>query len=460
MTALDYIEGLYSGNVSRLESAVYPDLTRATPRDYIQTGRTALVNSTYSGLIELTRARQAALDDTARHIKISFIALDEDVAVVKVISANFTDYLQTAKIDGHWKIVNALYTSGSNTPPRLKNFSSEKEESAVLQTAVEYLNGIIGTDARRLEIALDPEFSKITLANNGAAGKTSFRRQRYDVMIENALARLGKLDEVYRDYDASLLDITDGLAVVRCELNSTREYALMFKSGSQWKMFASLTNGKSAFTLAQAMTVIAGNPMPDFTLPVYGGGQYSLSKYLGKNVLLMFPRGWVGNSWCAYCPYQYLELEQLETDSAIQEKNNLNIAFVLPYSSEKIKDWMDKFPEALQSIENNKHPQPPPAPGSVQADYSVWVQKNFPKTFDIKQDSKHTLIPVLADEHRTLSKQLKIFTHFWDGVSSEQNMSSVFIIDKKGILRFKYIGQMTEDRPSVEFLLNFIKDMK
>jgi alkyl hydroperoxide reductase subunit AhpC len=70
------------------------------------------------------------------------------------------------------------------------------------------------------------------------------------------------------------------------------------------------------------------------------------------------------------------------------------------------------------------------------------------------------VIPVLVDEHRTLSRQVKIFTNFWDGISSEQNMASVFIIDKDGILKFKYISQMTEDRPSVGYFLDFIKKMK
>ncbi len=45
-------------------------------------------------------------------------------------------------------------------------------------------------------------------------------------------------------------------------------------------------------------------------------------------------------------------------------------------------------------------------------------------------------------------------------ISAEQNMASVFIIDKNGVLRFKYIGQMTEDRPSIEFLMDYIQKMK
>jgi hypothetical protein len=176
-------------------------------------------------------------------------------------------------------------------------------------------------------------------------------------------------------------------------------------------------------------------------------------------VMLIFPRGWTGNQWCSYCPYQYLEIEQLEKKSSIMAKNNLQIAFVMPYSSDRIKDWQEKFPEALQTVENIKNPQPQQPAGSIQAAYSEWARGNFPIIFDVKKEDPHDVIPVLVDENRTLSRQLKIFTNFWDGISAEQNMASVFIIDKKGILRFKYIGQMTEDRPSVEFLMDYIKKM-
>jgi len=234
----------------------------------------------------------------------------------------------------------------------------------------------------------------------------------------------------------------------------------MYKGNGQWKIFNSIARPNTSLTLIQAMTVIAGDPMNDFSLPLYGGGTFRLSDYRGKNVLLIFPRGWTGNNWCSYCPYQYLELEQLERKSGIMAKYDLEIAYVMPYSSERIKDWMEKFPDGLQVVEGIKNPQNPPVAGTIQAEYADWVRKNFPLVFDVKKDDLHETIPVLMDEDRTLSRQLKIFTSFWDGVSAEQNIASVFIIDKKGMLRFKYIGQMTEDRPSVDFLLDFIEKMK
>lgn len=459
-TALDYIEGYYSGDVSRIQKAVHPDLNKATPRDLPQTGRTTLAYTTYSGLVEFTRAKVGALDDTARHIQVRILSIDSDVANVKITSASFIDYIQEIRLDGEWKIINVIFTTGVKVPPRLRDFKADDERVVVEKTALTYLSGISSADAGRLEIALDPEYNRVTLNPIAQTGMTSIRRQRYETLLENALAGLGKQDEVYRNNKVTILDIADGLAIVKCEMTGIYDFIQMYKSSGRWKVFNSIARPDNKLTLAQAMTVTAGDPMPDFTLPVYAGGEFNLSGYRGKNILLLFPRGWTGNSWCAYCPYQYLELEQLEQKSGIMAKNNLEIAFVMPYSSERIKDWMEKFPENLQTIETIKNPQPAPAAGSIQADYADWAKGNFPIVFDAKQDDPHNTIPVIIDENRTLSRRLKIFTNFWDGVSAEQNIASVFIIDKNGILRFKYIGQMTEDRPSVEFLLDFIKKMK
>jgi peroxiredoxin len=458
--ALDYIDGYYSGDVVRMERAIHPDINKATPRDLPQTGRTILTYSTYSGLIENTRAKVGALDEKARNIQVQILNINNDVANVKVISANFIDYIQEVKLDGQWKIINDLYTSGTGVPPRLKDFNAETERAAIEQTALDYLAGITGGDAARLEITLSPEFNRITLNPIAATGRTSLRRQRYASIIENTLARVGKQDEIYRNNHAAIFDITDGLAVIRCDQIGTYEFVQMFKNGGQWKILNSIAKPNTGLTIAQAMTAIVGNPMPDFTLPIYGGGEFTLSKYHGKNVMLMFPRGWLGAIWCSYCPYQYLELEQLEKISGIKTTNNLEIAFVLPYSSDRIKDWMEKFLDALQTIETIKNPQPQPAAGSLQADYSAWARKSFLIKFEVKKDDSHNVIPVLVDENRTLSRQVKTFTSFWDGITSEQNMAAVFIIDKNGILRFKYISQMTEDRPSVEFLLEFIQRMQ
>ena len=43
---------------------------------------------------------------------------------------------------------------------------------------------------------------------------------------------------------------------------------------------------------AEIRPATVGQPMPDFALPVYQGGDLKLSGLKGKNVLIIFPRGY------------------------------------------------------------------------------------------------------------------------------------------------------------------------
>lgn len=454
--ALDYAEGFYSGDAGRMEKAIHPDLNKSFPRFIARTGRDAQSYTTYSQLIELTSAKAGLLADSARHLEVNVLSIDGDAANAKVTSANFNDYLQLVRIGDQWKIVNVLWNGGPAAAARWKGVKAEEERGAIEETGLAYLDGLFSADAKKLEGVLDQDFNKVTLTKILQTGKPALQRQRYESIVENALARIGKQDESARSYDVKLLDVMDGLAVVKAEVMSTTEYLQLYKSGKQWRIVNSIVVPKANQPLTAYLPAIAGEPMIDFTLPVYSGGDFKLSDHRGKNILLVFPRGWVGRVWCPYCVYQYLELAQLEKSKSIRKKNDLEIVFVMPYTKEKIADWFDKIPDALQTLERTKTP-PDPADGNmVQVEYAQWAAKHFPQKFDVKKGEAPTPFPVLVDGDRTLSKQLKLFVNFWDGVTSEQNMASAFIIDKKGILRFKYIGQMTEDRPSVEYLIECV----
>ncbi len=455
-TALDYSDGFYSGDVARMEKAIHPDLNKATPRILQQSSRTALTYTTYSGLIENTRAKAGALEESKRNISVNILDINYDLANVKLVSANFCDYLQMIKIDDQWKIVNVLWTNGISNP-RIKDFKPAVEKDAIVKSASMFIEGIISGDSKRVEMIADPEFNRVTYNNVPQTGKTAIRRIRFDAIVENTFARIGKFDESSRDFQLEVLDIMDGLAIVKVETINQLEFLQMYKNGNEWKVLNTVNKVRPDLTLAPLLPAIVGEPMPDFTLPVYGGGEFTLSKYKGKNVLLMFPRGWVVNSWCTYCPYQYLELGELQKEKNIKKKYDLEIAFVLPYDNEKVKDWFDKLPDVLNTLETVKNP---PAQGNpIQVEYGNWAKEHFPKKFEVKKGEVPNDIPVLIDADRKLSNQLKLFTKFWDGVTSDQNIASVFIIDKNGILQFKYLGQMTEDRPSTEYILDFLKRM-
>jgi hypothetical protein len=60
--------------------------------------------------------------------------------------------------------------------------------------------------------------------------------------------------------------------------------------------------GLAAAQEVETKPVTVGQPMPDFILPAYQGGTVTLSALKGKNVMIIFPRGYAAeNYWCTIC---------------------------------------------------------------------------------------------------------------------------------------------------------------
>ncbi len=197
-----------------------------------------------------------------------------------------------------------------------------------------------------------------------------------------------------------------------------------------------------------------GQPMPDFTLPAYQGGEVSLSGYKGKNILLIFPRGLSGKKrFCAIDNYRYAELMEIENAKKIREKYNVEILYVFPYSRKIVQAWVEKNPQQLEDIEKWKTP---PASKKLTEGRKKSIERNrklFPKTFKLKKGEVPTPFPILIDEAREVSRGLGIFTKEWGGSKADQNISSFFIVDKKGDLRFKHIAKDPFDLPDFDKLI-------
>jgi peroxiredoxin len=201
---------------------------------------------------------------------------------------------------------------------------------------------------------------------------------------------------------------------------------------------------------ADIKPVTVGHPMPDFTLPTYQGEDITISQLKGKTIMLIFPRGkYQPDVWCRMCAYQYADLVDIEKEKQIRKKYNLEILFVLPYSKEMVEDWVDKFPKKFAEIEAWKNP---PNADSVRGGRKEWMEETrrvFPKKFEGKIPM---LFPVLIDDGAEVSKGLRLFTPDWNNGNGPMNIPAVFIIDKNGVLQFKYLSQVTFDRPGFDYL--------
>ena len=109
-TALDYVEGWYEGNPERMGRALHPELVKrivvsdtATKRSVLQDmGASALVNGTRHGWGKETPRNRQQKD-------VTILDIFRNAASVKAVMADWIDYLQIAKVDGRWVIVNVLW---------------------------------------------------------------------------------------------------------------------------------------------------------------------------------------------------------------------------------------------------------------------------------------------------------------------------------------------------------------
>lgn len=108
-TALDYAEGWYEGNAERMERALHADLAKRIARKDDK-GNSRLENMSAMTLVQVTRrgfGKQTPKDQQQKDVTI----LDqmENSAVVKLVMRDWVDYMQMAKINNRWVIVNVLW---------------------------------------------------------------------------------------------------------------------------------------------------------------------------------------------------------------------------------------------------------------------------------------------------------------------------------------------------------------
>jgi hypothetical protein len=108
-TALDYIEGWYEGNAERMERALHPELAKRIVRTDDR-GRYSLGQMGAMTLVQYTRmggGKDTPKDKQQKDVTV--LDIFGNAASAKVVAAEWVDYLQLAKWNGRWVIVNVLW---------------------------------------------------------------------------------------------------------------------------------------------------------------------------------------------------------------------------------------------------------------------------------------------------------------------------------------------------------------
>ena len=113
----------------------------------------------------------------------------------------------------------------------------------------------------------------------------------------------------------------------------------------------------------------------------------SLSSLKGKNVLLIFPRGFAAEArWCTIDNYKYAELVDFEKSAEIRKKYDVEIVFVFPYGQDVVKKWVEDESRAARKIKGWKNPADPrQARRPGQSPDGAVAQNAYPKEFSMEK---------------------------------------------------------------------------
>lgn len=234
-TALDYADGFYSGATERMERAISPDLNKVYPAILPNSGKTALVYSTYSGLIEMTRAKTGFLEESSRNISTNVLDINENIACVAVKSKGFNDYLTMVKTEGRWKIVNVLWTVPKVTDSIQSIRNSDDSEEQTIELAVrDYIEGIYTGNPEKVAKVLHSEYKRAMVLILPQTNKSFIQRDGFSLVIENVKAGAGMLPKEKWKININILGLMDGLSFVKLELPASINYLQLAKIEGQW----------------------------------------------------------------------------------------------------------------------------------------------------------------------------------------------------------------------------------
>jgi len=109
-----YNQGWYEGDSTKMSQALHPELVKRMVQKFKDTGNDIVHTSSYNLMIQYTIAGYGKYTPKEKqNDRVTLLDIFGNIACVKIEASDLVDYLQLAKCNGKWKIINVLWTMKS-----------------------------------------------------------------------------------------------------------------------------------------------------------------------------------------------------------------------------------------------------------------------------------------------------------------------------------------------------------
>ncbi len=232
--ALDYMEGALNADGDRVARGVHPELNKVTVATLPQTGRQGLAYNTATTLVAWARGAAQQLAQVDKSVEVTVFSVDHDLATARAVGALWYDYLQLAKINGQWRIVNVLWANRQQQAPATDDPATVR--SQVEGAALDYVEGMLARSGDRLARALHPEFHKVMAMVNPGTGEGFLYKMGWSSQVEGAAAGMGAMPDSGAKPSVEIQDISHGMASVKATSARSVDYLQMARVNGEWKI--------------------------------------------------------------------------------------------------------------------------------------------------------------------------------------------------------------------------------
>ena len=235
--ALDYMEGALNADAARMERGVHPGLTKVVVSTNRETGGQSLSYNTATLLVEWVRSAGERMANMDKTVDVEVFEIGHDLAVARAIGQIWYDFLQLAKIDDQWRIVNVLWARNRLAAEDQTGVAATASDSAAINaTALNYIEGAFTGDGDRMARAVHPELTKILLAYDRTTGRPFLHKMGASNLVEGTRAGFGLLPEEERDIQVEVFDISHGIAAVKVYSSQYIDHMQMGKVNGEWRI--------------------------------------------------------------------------------------------------------------------------------------------------------------------------------------------------------------------------------